>query len=171
MNFYVILLRLLHIFGGVFWVGAAGTHILFIEPAARATKPESGRFMQALMVRQRLPISISISSWITIISGLLLYWRGSSGFQISWITSSMGLAFTISALAAFLSFFIGMLVLGPTAKKMGAISQGIGPGGPTDEQRRSLGDLEARMHSAGKVDLVFLVIALLGMAVARYFWI
>ena len=83
----------------------------------------------------------------------------------------MGLAFTISALAAFLSFFIGMLVLGPTANKMGVVSQGIGPGGPTDAQRRSLGGLEARMHSDGKVNLVFLVIALLRMAVARYFWI
>jgi uncharacterized membrane protein len=130
MNFYVILLRLLHIFGGVFWVGAAGTHILFIEPAARATKPESGRFMQALMVRQRLPISISISSWITIISGLLLYWRASSGFQISWITSSMGLAFTISALAAFLSFFIGMLVSVQLLKKWVPSARGSDLGDP-----------------------------------------
>ena len=39
MDFYVILLRIVHIFAGVFWVGGMVLFFAFLEPTAKATAP------------------------------------------------------------------------------------------------------------------------------------
>jgi uncharacterized membrane protein len=45
MNIALVLLRLIHIFSGVFWAGSAFVLARFIQPAAAATQPESNKFM------------------------------------------------------------------------------------------------------------------------------
>jgi hypothetical protein len=170
MNTYLIALRLIHIFAGAYWVGAAIIQVVFIARAAKASTPESGKFMQALMGRYHFPISLGIASYLTVGAGILLYWRNSGGLQLAWITSGVGLGYTIGAAAAFVSFFLGLLVFAPTSRKLAAVSAAIGPTGPTPDQLAELGRLNARMDAAGKLDVIVLVIALLAMATARYWF-
>lgn len=115
-------------------------------------------------------MSIGIASYLTVGAGILLYWRGSGGLQLAWMTSGVGLGYTIGAIAAFVSFFLGLLVFSPTSRKLGAVSAAIGPTGPTSAQLAELDRLNARMDAAGKLDVIVLVIALLAMATARYWF-
>lgn len=170
MDVTLILLRIIHIFAGMFWVGAALIGTFFLMPAARSSGPEGQKFIQTLMVRLRFPIAISIAAILAILSGFLLYARSSGGFQPSWITSAVGLGFTTGALAAIASFLFGALVLGPTGRKFGAVSAALHTQGtpPTPEQQSEMAKLNARLSTGGLINTVLLAIALLAMATARY---
>lgn len=172
MDIYLILLRIIHIFGGIFWVGATVINSVFLVPALRSSGPEGQKFMQSLMVHQRFPIAIAVSAWLTILAGVLLYWRDSGGLQISWITSSVGLGFTVGALAALVGFVLGALVLGPTARQLGELNGRFHASGepPTAGQRAEITRLNARMGKAGGINMILLMVALLAMATARYWW-
>lgn len=172
MDVYLILLRIIHIFAGIFWVGATIINSAFLVPAVRFSGPDGQKFMQSLMVRQRFPTAIAVSAWLTILAGFLLYWRDSGGFQIRWITSPVGLGFTIGALAALASFILGASVLGPTARRFGELNAAIHSAGepPTAEQQAEVTRLNARMNAIGRINMIFLIIALLSMATARYWW-
>jgi nitric oxide reductase large subunit len=45
MDWYVIVLRVIHIAAGIFWVGAAFVLFLFIQPSVKELGPEGQRFM------------------------------------------------------------------------------------------------------------------------------
>ena len=48
MDTYLVVLRIVHILAGVFWVGAVFTTILFLQPTARDVGPAAGPFMAHL---------------------------------------------------------------------------------------------------------------------------
>ncbi len=169
MNVYVILLRIVHIFAGVFWVGAGATFVLFIAPTAAATHPESQKFVNYLIQQRRFVTAILIAATLAILAGLLLYWRDSAGFQGSWILSPTGLGLTAGALAAFLAY--GVLHMGRrNLKRLMMLGQQIQGGGkpPTPEQAAELQRLQQRQNRLGTIGLILLTLALLGMSIARY---
>ncbi len=51
----VVLLRLVHIGAGVFWVGSVFTFFVFVQPAAVAVGPDGQRFTYELLHHRRLP--------------------------------------------------------------------------------------------------------------------
>jgi uncharacterized membrane protein len=170
MDIFVILLRIIHIVAGVFWVGAALTGTFFLAPAARSSGQEGQKFIQTLMERLRFRAAISVAAILTILAGFLLYARDSGGFQQSWITSSVGLGFTIGALAGIASLLYGAVVMGPTGKKFGELAEAIQAQGgpPTSEQQSQMAKLNERISTASHINTALLVIALLAMATARY---
>jgi hypothetical protein len=170
MDIILFILRIAHIFGGVFWVGSAIINEYYLLPSVKDTGPDGQKFMQTMMVKRRFPIAISISATLTILAGFLLYWRDSAGLQLSWITSSVGIGFTIGALAAVASYVLGATVFGPTGKEFGSITAAIqGQGGrPTPEQQAQIERLSRRMSTGGHLNTILLVIALLSMSTARY---
>src|SRR5688572_2702916 len=105
-DIYVIILRLFHILGGVFWVGAVWMMVFFLMPTAQASAPEGPKFIQRLM-QGRLPKVMSAASGMNILSGLLLYWRDSGGLRLDWITTAAGLSFTIGGVLAIIAFVLG----------------------------------------------------------------
>lgn len=108
MDLYVIVLRILHIFGGVFW---AGTNFLltgYVGPAVGAAGPEGGKFVQSLLGRTRFLSAVSAAGGLTLLSGYPLYWRASGHLQVAWITTGTGLALTVGGLAAMAAFVIAM---------------------------------------------------------------
>lgn len=170
MNVFLILLRIIHIFAGTFWVGATVINVAFLLPAVRSNGREGQKFIQSLMVRQRFPIYINVAAWLTILAGILLYLRDSGGLQIRWITSPVGLGFTTGALAALAAALVGAIVMGPTGRRFGELNAAIQAQGepPTDEQQSEMARLDARMSAGGRIDMILLTIALLSMATARY---
>jgi hypothetical protein len=172
MNYYVITLRLIHIFTGVFWAGAAWMIAGFVEPAVRATGPEGGKFMRQLAGPGRLPFFMQAASGLNVLSGLLLYWRASGGLQTSWITSGPGLGYTVSSLAALAAFVLGFLIQGRAAERMAALGREIQAAGgpPNPAQIKEMQALQERIRQGGLVGGVLLAIAVIGMGVARYLW-
>src|SRR3989337_1052376 len=87
MDLYVIVLRLLHLFSGVFWVGTIFFTALFLLPRVKQAGPLGAQFMQRLS-QPPLTATLSLAAGLVVLSGILLYWRDSGGFQVSWIGTS-----------------------------------------------------------------------------------
>jgi uncharacterized membrane protein len=170
MDWYAIILRVIHIGAGAFWVGAAFVLFLFVQPSVKDLGPEGQRFMGHLATRKRLPLMITLSGVVTVLAGLLLYWRASGGLDVDWITSGPGLGFTVGALAAIVTLALGLSITKPAVDRIGALGQEIASRGgqPTPEQGDEMRRLQARTVAVGRVTMVLLAIAVVAMAVARY---
>ncbi len=170
MNIGVILLRVVQICAGVFWVGGGILMFGYIEPTVKAMAPAGQKFMQYLLVQRRFSLSMGIASLLTILAGATLYWRDSGGFQWAWITSPSGLGFTLGASVGLAAFFIGSLMIKPTTDRLGALGRLIAASGqpPSAEQLAELNRLQARLAAIQRWDFALLTIALLAMATARY---
>jgi uncharacterized membrane protein len=171
MNTYLlILLRLVHIFAGALWIGAAISYLFFIKPSVKAIGPAGPQFMQNLAERRKYPVFMISTSLLTVLAGGVLYLYASGGFNLAWIKTGTGLGFTIGSLAALVAFLVGNFGIGPTAARMGVLGQQIGASGgrPTPEQISTLQALEKKLSRAELIDFVMLVIAMLTMATARY---
>jgi uncharacterized membrane protein len=170
MDWYAIILRVIHIAAGTFWVGAAFVLFLFIQPSVRDLGPEGQRFGGHLATRRKLPLLIMVSGIVTVLAGALLYWRASGGFDGDWIGSGPGIGFTVGALAAIATLVLGLSMTKPAVDRIGALGQEIaGSGGrPTPEQAAEMQRLQARTVTLGKVSMVLLAIAVVAMATARY---
>lgn len=171
MDLFVIAVRILHIFAGIFWVGAAITFFLFVEPSTRALLPESRQtFMGEVMGRRKFPMIIFAATIVTVLAGLTLYWRDSGGFQLSWITTPTGLGFSLGALAALASFALGPLAILPATGQLGRLGGQImaerRP--PTPDEESILHRLGHQLLVAGRIDLALLTVAVICMATARY---
>src|SRR3989454_12780102 len=86
----MVVLRLIHILSGIFWVGTTFFLVGFLQPVVAQSGPEGGRFAQRLMSQKRFQAAMSVAAGLTILSGLLVYGRGSAGFQHAWGTSGPG---------------------------------------------------------------------------------
>jgi uncharacterized membrane protein len=165
---WTLLLRLTHILGGVFWVGAAFLMAGFVLPTLRDTGPEGGRFMQQLMVRRRLPIFLGIAMLLTVLSGLIMYARLASATHGAWPGTPPGMAYGIGGLAAILAAVAGFAISGSAGRRMVAIGQRIEGGRPTPEQLAEIARLQARSNLGMRIAAGLLLIATGAMAIARY---
>src|SRR4051794_20907923 len=93
-----LILRLIHILAGIFWVGAVFLIAGFLLPTARATGREGGRFMQHLMLQRRLPIFLAIAMLLTVLSGFTLYGRLVSATHGAWAGTPPGIAYGVGGL-------------------------------------------------------------------------
>ena len=161
----LFLLRAIHIFVGVFWIGSVLLVTFYLLPASRATGPAGGQFLQELMLRRKLPVHLIWSGFITILAGVGLYMRNMSLSHGAWARSPMGIGISIGAVASILGLMIGMTVNGPTAKRMAMANL---PGGtPLSDAERAA--LARRLQIGSTVTTLLLVIAVVTMATARYY--
>jgi uncharacterized membrane protein len=169
MNVGIVLLRLIHIFAGVFWAGAVFTLARFIEPAAAATQPESNKFMQRFM-GGGFVMAMGIAGPLTVVAGLILYWIDSGGLQNGWIATPAGLGFTIGALIGLIAFGIGFFISRTTAENLTALGKEIQAAGkpPTPEQMAKLKALQQRLTDSSVWAALCLVVVVIAMATSRY---
>jgi len=170
MDIVILVLRLLHIFGGIFWVGASLMLVGFLTPALQASGPAGGQVMQRLMTGSRFNSIFGLSGFVTVLAGVLLYLRTSGGLQPAWIMSPPGLALTIGGLAGIAAGGIGGGIAGPTAQKIGQLSAQLSrtQGAPSTAQLTELRSLQQKMQQAQRLSVGLMIIAVAGMAVARY---
>jgi uncharacterized membrane protein len=168
MDFLV--LRLIHILGGAFWLGAAVTMFLFLQPTAQATAPEGNRFMLHLLRDRRFSEVVLAAALLTGVAGAILFWRDTNGLRLASITQPQILGFTIGGLAGGIALLLFLFVGYPAGRRMIAI------GGKLEAERRPPNEYERRILAAaqsvlsrvGATVLVLLVIAAAAMATARY---
>ena len=166
----IIVLRLVHILGGVFWVGSGLFSAFYLNPALAKVGPAAGAVMVD-MTRRRLFVVMPIIALLTILSGLRLMWIMSTGFSAAYFASAFGATYAAAGGAAILAFLLGIFVMRPTGTRIGAIGAALA--GPADGNERSLlgaemAALQRRSAWANRVNAVLLLLAAAGMAVARY---
>jgi uncharacterized membrane protein len=163
-----IVLRLIHILGGIFWVGAMIMLAGFLIPTVRATGREGGRFMQSLMQQQRLQLYLGLAAALTVLSGITMYARLAAATHGAWAGTGPGIAYGVGALAAILGAALGGGLSGSAGRKMLALGQAVGSAPPSPEQQAELARLQRRMALGARLAAGFLVIAAGAMAVGRY---
>jgi uncharacterized membrane protein len=170
MDITMIVLRLFHIIAGVFWVGAALLVFFVILPFTQSTGEEGRRFLQRLLSQSRYSVYMTWAALLNVISGVLMYWFTSNGVRLTWLVSPGGMVLTIGALVGIGAFLIGMLVHGPTSNRLASLGKEIAAGGapPTPAQAQELTALQARIARASVWSMIFMIISVIGMAVARY---
>ena len=168
---YLIILRLIHITCGIFWAGSIMYMALFIQPAVKASGVEGSKFVQQLAKTNKLPIVMMFAALLTIIAGVLLFWKLSSGFQSVYMASKHGIILSIGGTFAIIAFLMGFFVNKPTVAKIAAIGQSIAAQGgpPTPEQSQQLARLRKRLFAATNTVALLLAITVIAMSIVRYF--
>jgi len=159
------LLRLIHIFSAIFWVGSTLMLTLFVEPAVDALGPEGGRFMTKLASGRFSP-SMAVTGLLTILAGLAMYASASGGFDPAVMFSSR-LPLTLGALAGIASLITGVVVQGRNAAKLKALGQEIAAQGgpPTPEQAARVQALQNTLRRGGRITAILMILAVIGMVV------
>ena len=166
----VLVLRLIHIGAGVFWVGAVFTFFLFVQPAAIAVGPEAAKFNYRLLHHQRFPVVLLSSAIVTVLAGIWLLGITSNGFDLDLLFSPSRLGFTVGGVAAILTLGVGGLYVFPrTMTVERTLGRFLGEGRPpTPDEGATIAKVGGEARRAGWIVLVGLTIAVVAMATARY---
>jgi uncharacterized membrane protein len=167
MNIEMLLLRIIHVCGAIFWGGGALMMEFFIRPAILASAEGGQRVAGHLANRARLHIFMMIAGVATILAGTLLYWRASDGFSSAWVRSSAGIGFGIGAVFGIIAFVFGA-IFGNANAQLGKIGSQI-QGKPTEEQLAKIQALQQRIRRVSPIHVAGVILAMLFMATARYF--
>jgi uncharacterized membrane protein len=170
MTAEILVLRLVHILGGMFWVGSGLFTTLFLMPTLAKAGPAAGPVIAGLQQRRLFTI-LPIVALLTILSGVRLMWITSAGFSSVYFASALGRTYAASGAAAIVGFLISIVIARPAALR--AASLGATLASTTDSTTRaSLGvtveGLRRRSAVASILAVALVVLSAAGMAVARY---
>jgi len=167
MNYYLLLLRILHIGAGAYWVGSTLLLAFIITPALKETGESGQKFVDYLIKNKRFGTESAGAGGMAGIAGLLLYWNDSGGLTSAWMHSSAGIGFGIGAGLALIAFIFGIL----TDRKLKAMLQLREQiqDTPSDEQTSQLQVLGKQQSTYLYICAAALSLALWVMASARYF--
>ncbi len=169
----IVILRLLHITFGMFWVGSALTTSFLTLPTVRATGPIGGRFFGEFLRRNNYSRLMLAAGVVTIASGLLLYWNFYVG--LAWSLSHPGpeTIFELGGLIAITVAVAANTLIPSVAGRLTAIggqidAQGRDGGTPAPELLAERNQLSLRLGRIGMANASLLVVAVGLMAVGRY---
>jgi len=109
------------------------------------------------------------SALTTVIAGYSLYWIDSQGFTSDWMHSGPGIGFGIAAGFALLGLIVGIFQgkNSNTLARLGGQIQSQGAP-PSNEQAAQMQRLGKALAIGGMLNATFLILATIGMAIARY---
>ncbi len=170
MSAELIVLRLVHVLGGIFWVGSGLFTTFFLMPAVSAAGPAAGPVMGGLQQRKLFTV-LPIVALATVLSGLRLMWIASDGFRSSYFQSPSGATFAFAGAASLVAFVLSLAVARPMAVRSMQLAGELArtPEGPARAPiAAELGRLRSRGATATLIGVTLLLIAAAGMAIARY---
>jgi uncharacterized membrane protein len=169
MDAGLLIARLIHVVGGVLWVGSMFFLVVFLTPAVGDVGPDGGKVMGALM-RRKLMVFTPVVAILTVLSGLYLYGRVSAGFESAYMSSGPGMTYGLGAVAAILSFIVGVVYTRPAMANAMALSQRMANADPAERQdlAAQIEKYRSRGTNGGKLIIAMLLIAAVAMAVGRY---
>jgi hypothetical protein len=165
----IIVLRFVHVVGGIFWVGAMFMNSFFLFPTLAEMGPGAGPVMAGLQRRKFMSI-LPIVAVLTILAGARLMYIGSAGSNGAYFQSTMGRTLATGATAAIIAFLIGILVSRPAAMRVGKLGAAMAKASELERPALAaqLAALNRRAVIAGNAVVVLLLIAAGAMSVARY---
>lgn len=165
MPFVITVLRVVHVFAAVYWVGVTFFMLANLEPTVKSAGAEGTRFMARLATVGGLSRWTGIAGAVVVLTGLLMIGPVTGNLNPSVLFGSR-LPLTLGALAGLASGISGGLIQGRSAAQMIRLGAAIAAQGqpPTPEQAAALGRLQAAISSGTRLSAVLMTIALLGMA-------
>ncbi len=165
-----LVLRLVHILGGIFWVGSLMYTSFFLVPVVRSSPGVAGQIMAGLQKRRLFTI-LPIVALLTIASGLRLLMIASAGFESAYFSSDAGRTYSAGAVAAIVAFLLSVVVSRPAFVHVGRLSASLTT--TTDEGGRQritaeIQRLNRRATVANGIVVALLLLTAAGMATARY---
>lgn len=165
-----LVLRLIHILGGIFWVGGLMYTSFFLVPVVRSSPSIAGQVMAGLQKR-RLFIILPIVALLTIASGTRLMMIVSAGFSDTYLETTAGRTYSIGGVAAIIAFLLSLLVSRPAFVHVGRLSASLAT--TLDEAGRQrisaeIQRLNQRAAVANGIVVALLMLTAAGMATARY---
>ncbi|MDX1613493.1 MAG: hypothetical protein R3300_04230 [Candidatus Promineifilaceae bacterium] len=169
MDATMIVLRLIHIFSGVYWLGATFLLVSFVTPTVQATGEEGRAFMQHLAFRTRFTMSLAATGGLTILSGLIM-WVILFGDGRGLFSNPYALTLTIGAVFGLAAFAVGFVFQNRSSREMRKVYEAIqaGDGPPQPEQMAEMKRLSERINFGSRLTALLMTGALVGMSIAQY---
>ena len=165
MIYLIWLLRIIHIVGGVFWVGGTLIMTFFVGPTVGAIGEPGQKFVGHLMNNLKFSNRMAMASGSTILAGAILYAldaRAGAG----WLQSNFAIGLGIGALFAVIGFIFGMMI-GRNIKAMAQLGAQM-QGKPSPEQLGRMQSLQKRQATVSMISTVSVILSTVFMAIARY---
>lgn len=155
----------LHVAFGIIWAGGGAAIGLFVIPAVIEAGPGGGAVMAGVLKR-KLPIALTVSGFIVILTGLRLYMVR---FSPAWLTAPEGIVLTLGGLLGLGAFVFGFFIQRPIAMRIGALSGRIAASGsaPTAAELQELQTLRERLRRSALITALQLIGAAFLMASHR----
>lgn len=165
MIYLIWLLRIVHIVGGVIWVGGTLTMTFFIGPSIGATGEAGQKFVGHLMNNLKFSNRMSVAAGLTILAGIILYGLDARA-GAAWQRSGMGIGLSIGAVFAIIGLIFGILI-GRTTNAMAQLGSQF-QGKPTSDQMNQMQAIRKQQALYSNISTVALILAVVFMATARY---
>ena len=162
MDWYMTILRFIHVSFAMAWVGSTVFMVLFFQPGMRRVDPDVQR-PAMLAIGPRVATGLLASAAVVFLTGVLLVLNVLTFSYLGdlWQTA-WGRSISLGFLAATAMFLVGVVYVVRNIFRMKAMAEAGTP--PTPEQARSL---QAQMRYGAMVALTFGILALLTMVIAR----
>ncbi|MFI5233313.1 MAG: hypothetical protein ACHQSE_12465 [Gemmatimonadales bacterium] len=163
-------LRVIHVFGGIFWAGSVFFLLRFLMPAIAGSGSGGQAVQQQLMTKQKLGVFIPLAALLTVLSGLGMYARNVVGSSGVWVHSRPGVTYGVGGLAAIIALVIGATIIGPSLEKIVKIQLAAQTSGRalTADEAATVARMGARSAGGTRVVARLLVITVAAMAIGRY---
>jgi uncharacterized membrane protein len=168
MSTELVVLRILHILPGAFWVGGAIFVAFLLEPVLKRLGPQIEGPVFSNLSKVVGPV-MTVSGLVTIASGLALVSRtpGRSFDQL--FANGWGTAIGIGLVTAVLAFGAGMYT-GAQSAAMGRTVRAASPGTPpAPDVAARIEAIKANLRRASRANAVLVIVAVGSMAAARAF--
>ena len=166
----MILLRLVHIVGAIFWVGSAMFTGFFLIPSLKETPATMGAVAQALAKRGFMT-AMPVVGLFVILSGGTMLWIQSGGHMHEYMMTASGHTFTMAGGIGILALLFGVVVTKPANMKAGAIGAQLQTVTDPAEKGRLQGEMAVAQKKAALFTMIvtiLMILAAMGMAIARY---
>lgn len=163
----ITLLRIIHIVGGVVWVGFGLFLVAIVLPAMQNTGQAGSRFYAGMLKVAPIGRIMGVASLLTTIAGLWLYVRL---YGHSILPTIGGYVLVAGSIAGVLAFGHGLGAMAPaTGKQEKAVTALVEAGNAADDaMQKKVDTLTAKVLLHGRISAGLTVFALVCMASARY---
>jgi uncharacterized membrane protein len=169
MNITLLILRVAHVVGAVFWAGSILFVVDFLQPALRDAGPDGMKVLVALR-RRRYFVALPVFALLTVASGFALYYRVFHRFHPGPGAGGAEMTYAIGGLASVVALIIGLAVMRPSVVRLADLSAEwrAAPAERRTALDAEIGALRARGKLAGRLVVIALTVAMVTMAIARY---
>ena len=158
----IIIVRALHIFAGIIWVGFGLFAGMLDMAAQKMSGQERGTVFKALFVYSAYSRAIAIAAVTTTVAGLYLYGRMFDGMQHRYgLNQTASMILSVGALFGLLAFGHG-IGLGRLGTKYAELAK------KADANPEELQALGERIGRNGRISAILMIIAVIGMILPRY---
>ena len=162
MDWWLTILRFIHVLFAIVWVGGTAFMVLFLQPALRGLSPDTQRPVM-LALGPRAATGLLISAGVVFLTGTLMVLRVLSISELDRLfTTAWGRSISLGFLMATVMFIVGVIYVVRNIFRMKAMAKAGTP--PTPEQAMRM---QAQLRYGAMAALTFGSLAVLAMMIAR----